>query len=549
MVAAERAGVDRKALQHRLASLTAIDGVLPTRQLEGDLVFDVRRNLGVGLLGAADEVLGEGLFTRGFRQPTGSDAFAQLATTEGLKEQVEAFMEAGLGFMSVTPAYSKLPLEERGEIGANTAVTQVFVEDERLLLETERLHVRVHSGVSQQERQALFDKFRLIPLRELAFAPGLFQVVAPERSAREVSLELMSQSIVEFASPDFIEFIGQRYTPADPLYPQQWHLRNRRIQGADIKAEAAWDHSTGKGIRIAVIDSGFDRHPDLVFGKGSCRFRPRPGFADADFVAGTANMPVSNHGTACAGMAVARSGNGSGGCGVAFEAELMAISCMDVHGITTQAVLSRAIDHAVNPSREDPTLRPEDGVDVITCSLGPKRSATWPADPVLTLSISAATSSGRQGRGTPVFWAVTNGPYPIGGDGIASHPSVLAVGRSTDTDSDDACGYGPELAFLAPGVQVYVPAAGGGYGAISGTSLATPCAAGVAGLVLAANPALSASDVSDILRDTCDKVGDLPYSDKGQPRNDQFGHGRVNAELAIRKARSHISGPNRFPGV
>ncbi|HEY0462635.1 MAG TPA: S8 family serine peptidase, partial [Polyangiaceae bacterium] len=108
---------------------------------------------------------------------------------------------------------------------------------------------------------------------------------------------------------------------------------------------------------------------------------------------------------------------------------------------------------------------------------------------------------------------------------------VIAVGRSTRTDLEDNCGHGPELQFLATGVDVYSTRMGGGYGTGTGTSYAAPTAAGVGALVLSVNPDLHWDGVRDAIRNTCDKIGGNIYDAAGH--NDDYGFGRVNAEQAV----------------
>jgi subtilisin family serine protease len=71
----------------------------------------------------------------------------------------------------------------------------------------------------------------------------------------------------------------------------------------------------------------------------------------------------------------------------------------------------------------------------------------------------------------------------------------------------------------------------------NGTSSATPIAAGVAALVLSANPNLREAQVRRILKQTADKVGQVVYNNG---RNDQMGNGRVNAVKAVETAASLV---------
>jgi hypothetical protein len=182
-------------------------------------------------------------------------------------------------------------------------------------------------------------------------------------------------------------------------------------------------------------------------------------------------------------------------------------------------------------------------------------------------AIRYCLTQGRAGRGIPILWAVGNGAETISTDGYASNPDVIAVGASTEKDERATySSFGDELWICAPSSGSH--AAGeraitttdrtGGYGynpttevldvaeladtsytnGFGGTSSAAPFAAGVAALILSANPALTAQEVRDILGQTADKVGANPYDAVG--RNQMFGFGRVNAEAAVAEAMRRI---------
>lgn len=128
----------------------------------------------------------------------------------------------------------------------------------------------------------------------------------------------------------------------------------------------------------------------------------------------------------------------------------------------------------------------------------------------------------------------------------ASNAYAIAVGACTDAAVRSYYSqYGPKLDFVAP--------SNGGEKGITttdrmgqtgndpnnysfefgGTSAATPLASGVAALILSANPGLTAEQVRTIMRQTCQKIGDTPYTDG---RNDYFGYGRLDAEAAVKAA-------------
>jgi subtilisin family serine protease len=158
---------------------------------------------------------------------------------------------------------------------------------------------------------------------------------------------------------------------------------------------------------------------------------------------------------------------------------------------------------------------------------------------------------------------VTRGPIL---NGSATHPNVIAVAASTSLNKHAAySNWGDEISVCAPSNNfhpldndIFVPgrgiwttdneAFGGGFtahsrytGQFGGTSSATPLTAGVAALVLSANPDVSASEVKNILQKTADKIIDndpdiIPGHRHGtytDGRSKWFGFGKVNAERAV----------------
>src|SRR5699024_7910010 len=162
----------------------------------------------------------------------------------------------------------------------------------------------------------------------------------------------------------------------------------------------------GAGIRVAVVDNGFDAdHEDLAAGVGA-----GSGFfvsgSPVTLTAGTAGMPDQDHGTFCAGMVGAREGNARGGIGAAPEAESMLVACL-TDQVGSQATLARAIAYAADPTTEVATANADDGADIIVSSLGPN-GANWALMTVLDLALQAAAANGRGGLGTAIFWAASN---------------------------------------------------------------------------------------------------------------------------------------------
>ena len=117
----------------------------------------------------------------------------------------------------------------------------------------------------------------------------------------------------------------------------------------------------------------------------------------------------------------------------------------------------------------------------------------------------------------------------------AADPNVIAV---TATDADDrllkVANRGRHIALAAPGVDIVLPATGGGYQVSSGTSVAAAHVSGIAALLLELKPGLAPDAARKILQSTARDLGP-----KG--RDDQFGAGVANAYRAVRSLRPEVT--------
>jgi thermitase len=461
-------------------------------------------------------------------------------------DAARAFSEANWVF--VHPSDAVRSAFQRGDtVSGTTHIDRVYHDEEgNPLVGTSQLTVRFRDETSTDAVDEVLEEFDLSIVQRFGFAPNLYKMrVESNRNPLELLSELNDTAAVEYAEPNLIEYLPERgarneaasrFEPSDPEYTRQWQWRN-------IEIEQAWPTTLGEDVRIAVIDNGFQiDHPDLRPGvvKAAGTYQTTGG-ADEVFVPGPEDHPTSRHGTFCAGMAVARVNNGRGGCGAAPVSEFMPISCLPDQ-IGTQTTLARAVAYAADPSTEskavEADLSADDGADVVSCSLGPSGGANWTMNSVLKDAVEFAVDNGRSGKGVALFWAVSNGNVTIDGedgtDQVVSHPKTIAVGRSTRFNTEHQSAFGTDLDFLAPGVQVYSTTVGGRYTEETGTSFATPCAAGVAALVLSVDPEFSWDEVRSILRETCDRVGDVEYGPDGH--HDRYGYGRINAKRAVETA-------------
>lgn len=454
--------------------------------------------------------------------------------------QRELFAKAGWIFVDGYESVARAS-ETRSELPGAQALAPVFVSPAgALLVGTDLITLQLWENLSESKMTTQLMEDGLILARRLGMAKDTFEVRAlPGIPIWDTISRLQETDRYRFAEPELLQIIAGRFTPTDPNFGLQWQHKNDGSNGgianADIHAEAAWDVTRGNGaerpVRVAVIDNGMDiNHPDLKAGIVGGGHFLSDGIGGATFVGlnGTGIFPNGNHGTFCMGMAGARVNNKLGGCGSAPESDLLAIACL-TDQVGTQTTLARAVAYAADPTSEDSQASRSDGADVISCSLGP--ATDWDMSSALDLAIRFASTNGRGGLGCPIFWATSNFAVDVSRDEVCSHTDVLAVGRSNRNDQQDGSAFGSKLEFLAPGRDVYSTTIGGIYGFGTGTSYATPLSAGIGALVLSRHPDWTAQELRQHLIQSCDKVGGVVYDANGH--HDQYGFGRLNAELAV----------------
>jgi serine protease len=306
---------------------------------------------------------------------------------------------------------------------------------------------------------------------------------------------------------------GVQYTEPDaPVRP----LGDPRFDGQyapqQVRAPAAWAHTHGESATIAVVDQGVDYdHPDL-----RDRFDDVEGrdFVDGDDDPEPDDHREEYHGTHVAGIAAATTDNDEGIAGVS-DARLLACRALDSGGGTVGDV-ARAVVWAA-----------EQGADVINMSIGSRefthtmRNAVGIAANEGALLVAAAGNDGVEGVSFPAQFSEV--------------VAVSAVDRGEDLA--DFSNYGSAVDVAAPGVDVLSCWTWGApYERISGTSMACPVVSGVAALVVGANPALSATELRDVIAESAVDV-DLPDREQGA--------GRVDAANAVAAARRRASDDRR----
>jgi len=439
-------------------------------------------------------------------------------------------------------------VDDLRETPASDVVSHVYSLDDTpggAVIPTGTMTLQFKADVDAERREEILAEFGLEVLEDLDFLPHGYTVRLTEASTEnplKIAAKLQARQEIVTAEPDLSFQISLKHVPTDTLYREQWHLKNRGdriglVAGADVKAEEAWDYTRGsRDIVVCVMDDGFDLgHPDFnAPGKlvsprdfGQDDFDPNPAFMD------------DNHGTACAGVAVAEE-NGTGVLGLAPRCAFMPVR---TSGWISDETIKNLFQYAIDKQ-----------ADVVSCSWS---AGPWnfPLSTKMRAIIHKAATQGRgNGKGCVILFAAGNENRPLDGvkDGIVSvqgfalHPDVIAVAASNSQDKRSGySNFGPELTISAPsngspgrGIVTTDRRGTNGYSSsdytfsFGGTSSATPLAAGLAALILSVNSGLTSAEVRQIMMDTADKI-DLAGGQYVNGHSPWYGHGRINAHQAV----------------
>jgi thermitase len=312
-----------------------------------------------------------------------------------------------------------------------------------------------------------------------------FEVVKVKGSVEATIEKLKKDPNVEYAEPNY--YLHATYTPNDPYFS------SRQYGPQKIQAPQAWDIAEGSGVKIAIVDTGVQsNHPDLA-GKV---------VGGWDFVDNDSTPQDGNgHGTHCAGIAAAVTNNSTGIAGTAPKASILAVRVLNNSGSGTWTAVANGITYAA-----------DQGADVISLSLGGTVGNSG-----LQQAVDYAWSKGSVVVAAAGNAGTTAPNYP------AYYSNAIAVASTDQNDNKSSFStYGSWVDVAAPGSSIYSTYPTSTYSSLSGTSMATPHVAGVAGLLAAQGR--SASNIRAAIENTADKIsGTGTYWAKG----------RVNAYKAV----------------
>lgn len=324
----------------------------------------------------------------------------------------------------------------------------------------------------------------------------------------------LSTGLMLYAEPKFIP--KTQYNPNDPSTGAQYFLTK-------INAYGGWDiHKGDTNTVIGITDTGSDMdHPDLepnikynyndpIDGIDNDADGYTDNFRGWDLGEGD-NFPevnASSHGSHVSGCAAAVTDNGSGVASPGFYCKFLPVKIADASGALTEAYegIVYAADH---------------GCQIINCSWGGEGGGSLGQNVVdyATVNKNSLVIAAAGNNSSNVLF------YP------ASYNNVLCVASTGTNDAKSSfSNYGSYIDLCAPGSGIYTAIYDNAYQQQSGTSMASPVAAGCAAIVKSYFPTYNALQVGEKLRITCDNI----YSVGGNSGfQNQLGTGRVNLLNAL----------------
>jgi thermitase len=372
--------------------------------------------------------------------------------------------------------------------------------------------VKYASGVSKSERLGLFKRTGVRKTVDSVAGVGA-KVVRVKGNPRRVARRLNRSALVSYAEPNYI--LRVKAIPNDPRFGELYGLNNTGQTGghadADIDAPEGWDAAglgsfpASGGVKVGIVDTGIDQtHPDLSGQVAGCaQSRGALPILTGSIQVGSCTDD-NDHGTHVSGTIAGKANNGIGVAGVAFNARIVMCRALGGPlGVGNTGDVANCINWVH-----------QQGAKVISMSLGGGASTT------LQNAVAAAWENGGA-NGSVLVAAAGND-----GDATLNYPAAYAqvVSVAATDNADHRASFSnanSDVEVAGPGVNVLSTVRGGGYAQFSGTSMATPHAAGVTAVLWQRFP----GDTAQGIRNRLDAaVDDLAPAG----RDTSFGFGRVN---------------------
>jgi Subtilisin-like serine proteases len=379
-----------------------------------------------------------------------------------------------LGSLLLPLTFSNFAIAAPAEHSADWAKSQILVQPQ--------------PGLSEQNFQKILGKHQANSKGKLnQLRTHIINV--PQNAEQAIVKALSNNPNIEFAELDLLvkpsEIIAN-----DTYYGNAWHLNKMQLP-------SAWGSAKGNGVVVAILDSGVNsNHTDL----------------SANMITGWNSVSRNNetndingHGTKVAGVVAAISDNNNGVTSIAWHASIMPIRITnDSSGYAYLSDIANGLTWAA-----------DNGADIVNISYKVTTSST----------VTNAAQYMRNNKGGLVVASAGNGGADLN---CTDNPSIITVSATDSADNKASWSdYGNCVDVSAPGVGIWTTTNGGGYGAVSGTSFASPATAATLALIKSANLNLSNDELENILEASADK------SRNGGEFNSYYGHGRVDAAAAV----------------
>lgn len=361
----------------------------------------------------------------------------------------------------------------------------------------------------------------------------IYTAEVPEGSVPQLEAHTRHLGMPLTVEEDFqIKSLG---LPDDPMLENQWNFEQ-------IKVPDAWHYSTGKGVVVAVVDSGIALEND-----DSGKFPPVKDLEETkrvkgfDYVEGKdLSIDLNGHGTHVAGTIAQSTNNGYGTAGIAYNSTLMSVRVLDGSGSGTLVNVADGILFAAH-----------NGANIVNLSLGgsqPSKVLETAIEISSQKGVVIVAAAGNDGDDSKLYPAAYDNVISVAATQSDKHPApysqwgntidIAAPGGNTQTDlNNDGIPDGIVQETIERGIPEKHH-----FGNYMGTSMASPHVAGVAALVMSlgiTRPEVVESilkETADIsmLEDKEDLTTALTYPEKEFQQ--RYGAGIVQADQAVKRA-------------
>lgn len=390
------------------------------------------------------------------------------------------------------------------------------------LFTTNKIYIELKNSTDFIKLQSVISVYNLLIIRQNKYMPLWYTVsITKQTPYNTIQMANILYELGYFLSvePEF-RFNAKESISWDTYVGEQWGLYNATDNAIDINASSAWNYATGRGVKVAIVDSGMDwNHEDLKDNIGKKYYDT--------LVCDSVRCVYETHGTSVSGIILSSRNNGKYISGISPDVEPIIIS--SILDYVSPEELANGINWAC-----------ENDADIINCSWN-----TTYSKPILC-ALEKAIYKGRKGKGCIVVKSAgnSNSGLSFPADSI---PELLVVGaikrnglRYLKNDSVGSS-YGKNLDVVSPGDSILSTYVNNELAFVYGTSMAAPFVSGVAALILELNPDLTGQQVRDIIEQSTTKVGMRDYEGEytntpGRPNgtwNQYYGYGLVDALKAV----------------